>query len=236
MGIEEIVIAVGQAYLEREKAKADQAKADEIIRQIISAIIGSRQIIMDALQDFEINHLTGLFLGQVENFKEYDASNAQHKNLLLDIAFNTNGDIIGPLIDLFNNISDLNRLRKIVRLMVLTMNLRGLVYSELKNRYGDNRDDHILEQMKFLKACCHKIYVKQLKIEEDKHRKWERCQLTNKPIGTIILTPPPINEGDSVISACVNDWDEYQREKSKSIEDAELVNKVNENITHLQEN
>jgi hypothetical protein len=153
MNVYQVIIAAINAYLEREKARQDEPRTMEIIRAINATVLGNRQIIEDALRDWEIDRLTGLYLGQVQNFNEYEPTD-DHKDLLKAIAYDTNQFIFGPLINLFDNEDDVPRVRKKVNLMELVVHLRAIVLSELKNRHEDNRDDHLLDQLKYVRACC----------------------------------------------------------------------------------
>lgn len=229
----EIIITIGKNYLEREKAKEDQARADKNNQLLISTIIENRKIIVDVLYDIEINRLGGLYLGQIENFKEYDSTINEHKNLLLDIAFNTNGDIIGPLSNLFTNSKDLLRTRKIVKLLYLTMILRGHIFAELKNRFGDDRYDHLLEQMKYLEKCSVRVVDEQSIIVGTKYDSWSDCQKVIRP-GIVDFVIP--GEGDLIempTLSCSTQWFDLKKERVFLSEDLTLNNNIKDAITYL---
>ncbi|WP_419882819.1 hypothetical protein ACN6MY_03865 [Peribacillus sp. B-H-3] len=60
MNVYQVIIAAINAYLEREKARQDEPRTMEIIRAINATVLGNRQIIEDALRDWEIDRLTGI--------------------------------------------------------------------------------------------------------------------------------------------------------------------------------
>jgi hypothetical protein len=57
MNVYQVIIAAINAYLEREKARQDEQRTMEIIRAINATVLENRQIIEDALRDWEIDRL-----------------------------------------------------------------------------------------------------------------------------------------------------------------------------------
>ncbi|OSY03371.1 hypothetical protein [Bacillus mycoides] len=232
MGIEEIIVAAVKAYLEREKAKQDAQRSQEIIQAINDTVIENQQVIQDALEDLEINRLTGLYLGQVENFKEYKPRD-DHKYILENIAFESNGEIFGPLIQLYGNESDVERIRKIVRLMVLVSHLRGLVMSELKFRHNDDRDADLLVQLKYVRDCCER-----LRDDQDSQNftpaftAWRNCE-ANPPIDTVCIPTGEDDPWGEPTTCCIDQFNAYKPQRDLLNEDNEQLNNVEEAISHL---
>ena len=57
MNVYQVIIAAINAYLESEKARQDEQRTMEIIRAINATVLENRQIIEDALRDWEIDRL-----------------------------------------------------------------------------------------------------------------------------------------------------------------------------------
>ncbi|MGA4501089.1 hypothetical protein ACPC0Q_27195 [Bacillus bombysepticus] len=240
MEIIEIIAAGVKAYLEREKAKEEQQRSMDIINAINNQILQSRTAIIDAIKDLEINRLTGLYLGQVENFKEYEPK-PEHQQLLNNIAYDLNEEIYGPLIQYYHDEDKVERVRQIVRLMSLVVNLRALVLSELKFRYNDNRDEHLLEQLNHVKSCCRWLVQKQNERNTNpSFQAWSNCERTEPAKPDTICFPIP-NESDpsgfpspSPSYCCAEEFYAYKVSYKLSQEDDQQEHKVDELINHLQ--
>ncbi|KXY55858.1 hypothetical protein AT278_16725 [Bacillus cereus] len=234
MEIIEIIAAGVKAYLEREKAKEEQQRSMDIINAINNQILQSRNAIIDAIKDLEINRLTGLYLGQVENFKEYEPK-PEHQQLLNNIAYDLNEEIYGPLIQYYHDEDKVEKVRQIVRLMSLVVNLRALVLSELKFKYNDNRDDHLLEQLNHVKSCCAWLTQKQ---DERNVRPllqtWLNCERSAHP--DKICLPIWDESGDLVspTTCCAQEFYAYKAPRVLLTEDIEQGHKVDDLINHLQ--
>ncbi|WP_142317879.1 hypothetical protein [Bacillus cereus] len=233
MGFVEIIIAAVNAYLEREKAKEDEQRSMEIINAINRHVIENRQTIQEALKDFKIDELTGLYLGQVENFKEYEPIDA-HKDLLMNIAYDLNEEVFGPLIHLYDEENNVERVRKIVRLMILVVNLRALVLSELKFRHGDNRDDHVLEQLRYVRLCCTWLINNQhsrnyLPLFEA----WDHCE-SNPPIDTVCLPTGETDPWKIPTTCCISQFEPYKVQRDILDEDKKQRDEIDEAIRHLE--
>jgi hypothetical protein len=238
-----IITAVINAYLEREKARQEEDRAMSIIREINDHVTVNSKAILDALFNIEVSRLTGFYLGLVENFKEYDLKEDEPtdsestkimKELLLKIAYDTNEEIIGPLINLFDSENEVTRLRQIVHLLVLTLSLRALVISELKFRHGDDRDDHLLEQWKYIGRCSTRVINEQISQQsKPKFDKWNNCEI-EPHVGQVCL---PLNDTDPwgmPTSCCSDEFYAYKPERDLLTQDHEQSKKVDEAITHLE--
>lgn len=233
MGIIEVIVAAVNAYLEREKAKEDEQRSMDIINAINRQVIENRQTIQEALKDFKIDELTGLYLGQVENFKEYEPIDA-HKDLLMNIAYDLNEEVFGPLIHLYDDENDVERVRKIVRLMLLVTNLRALVLSQLKFRYGDNRDDHVLEQLRYVRVCCTWLINNQLNRNyKPLFDAWNQCEL-NPPSGTTCVDSGEYDPWKTPTSCCLSKFEPYKVQRDILGQDYEQRDKLDEAIIHLE--
>lgn len=235
MGIAEIIVAVISAYLEREKARQDEDRAMQIIRDINNSVLNNKENIYDALDDWEISTLTGKYIGLVQNFKEYEPRDDQKINLER-LAYDTNAELLGPLISMYDRVSDVIRVRKVVNLMVLTLGLRGLVLSELKMRYGDNRDANLLEQLEAARGCCKGVIDRQ---DEEYFKPtlsiWRQCE-TGQPGGGAQCIPT----GDSdpmyghPTTCCIGQYNEYKPQRELLDEDRDRMQQVEEAINHLR--
>lgn len=233
MEIIEIIIAGAKAYLEREKAKQDKAQAMRIIDDINSSVLANQQAIRNALQDMELDELTRLYLGKVENFEEYKPS-SEFKYLPNDIGSVTN-DIFASLMHFYEQESDVGRVRKIVRLALLVMHLRALVYSELKNTPNDNRDEHLLKQFKKLKNCY-------LWLIDNQHNhywlprweEWRYCEEHPTTDNLCINIPDEHDRWGDPTYCCQDQYNAYKLERTLLSQDVEQRNKVDESITHLE--
>ncbi|QRF33908.1 hypothetical protein [Bacillus safensis] len=233
MGITELIVAVVNAFLEREKVKQDDQRVQAIINAINGTIIENRHAIEEALKDYEVNRLTGLYFGQIENFKEYDPVNSD-KQILDRIAFDTNSQIVGPLINLYNNENDVERVRKIVKLMVLVVSLRALVSSELKYKHNDNRDDHILEQLRYVSTCCLWLKTNQ----SSRHtfpamEEWQKCEREPR-VGTVCLGFGEKDPLRDPTICCSGKFFIYKKHRDLFHDDVQQLNKVEEAINLMQ--
>ncbi|MCU4771038.1 hypothetical protein [Bacillus toyonensis] len=237
MAIEQIVIAVISAYLEREKVKNDQNRSMRIIRAINDSVLENRRVIANELNDWQIDDLTGAYLGLVQNFKVYESRDDQ-KDLLKNIAYDANFHIVGPLIQIYDEENDVIRIRKVVRLMVLVSNLRGLVLSELKLRHNENQDALLLEQLEFIRKCCKWLVNNQAKqFYNPALKNWRTCE-TSQPVGNTCF---PTGEPDPMwgrATSCCHDLykDHFVPERDLLTEDRERMEKIEEAINHLGSN
>lgn len=228
-----VIGAVVNAYLEREKAKQDDKRAQEIINAVNRAIIDNRHAIEEALKDYEVNRLMGLYFGQIENFKEYDPAKSE-KKVLDQISSETNAQIIGPLINLYNNENDVERVRQIVKLMVLVVSLRALVSSELKYKHNDNRDDHILEQFKYVSTCCK--WTKNNQYNQytlPAREEWLKCE-RDPHVGTVCLSIGEKDPWGFPTTCCSELFLIHKKHRDLFAGDDQQLNKVEEAINLLQ--
>ncbi|MEK5026777.1 MULTISPECIES: hypothetical protein [Paenibacillus] len=229
-----VITAVVNAYLEREKAQQDEERSMRVIREMNEYVTNNGQKILDALFDLKINELIGLYLGQIENFKEYEPTDDM-KSTLEKLAYDINLHIVGPLINLFdthkNNIS---RVRKIVHLLVLTISLRALVLSELKFRHGDDRDEHLLEQWKYASGCAKWVIDNQLEHHfNPTFRIWNICE-ENFRTDTTCLPTGETDPWRTPSTCCIPEFKEYKPERDNLQKDKEQGYKIDEAINYLE--
>ncbi|MBB6716246.1 hypothetical protein [Clostridium gasigenes] len=206
----------------------------EIIRNINSTVISNGQMISAALKDLELNRINGIYLGEVANFKEYDPSTHSHE-AINNMASTINTLVIGPLDQLYDGSDDVGYVRRIVILMVLALHHRALICSELKNTYNDNRDDHLLVQLKRLKECCKWVQNNQNNRNVVPTMSvWRDCELTPHP-GTVCLPIPHEDEPlDFPTSCCSDHYYAFEAERKLLKKDIKRLETVDESISHLE--
>jgi len=229
MGIAEIVSAVVQAYMEREKKKENHEQALEIIRAINHTVAAQASMIKDALLDIQLDELTGRYLGRVEYFKEYTGTN-DHKVILETISSDTN-DIIGILRPIYSRESHVPTVRKIVRLEILVLSLRALVMSELKHRHGDNRDIVLLGQLETQKGHCNWVVENQLITLNNARDAFKN----HKPEPGPICLPDIVGDiSEGIPTSCNHHlWEIVMAEKNLHKEDTIERDKINDAINTI---
>lgn len=233
MSYYQVIVAVVNAYIEREKVKDDNERALKIIKEITDKVEASKQEIIDALNYRDIIELRGNYLGANLNVNEYENPD-QHLYILQDTATFTN-IIQGRLMSMYQEDLDLTLIRQIVELMTLVLNLRGLVLSQLKYRHNDNRDEQLLEQLQYLKDCWERVSSEQYRDHvAPAHRNWLDCEQNPSGGTTCTIIIGEEDEFPQPTSCCSEKFYYYDRVRSIFNQDIIQKDKVNEAITILR--
>ncbi|PER34495.1 hypothetical protein CN495_36130 [Bacillus thuringiensis] len=118
--------------------------------------------------------------------------------------------------------------------MILVVNLRALVLSELKFRHGDNRDDHLLEQLRYVRSCCTWLINNQLNRNYlPLFQAWNHCE-SNPPSGTTCLEYGESDPWRNPTTCCIPQYEPYKVQRDILDEDKKQRDEIDEAIRHLE--